>query len=201
MNKRMRQGLASMLVAMASAGTAAAQDVGDGPWGGESGTFLDSRDGHRYGWISVAGQIWMAENLDFETDEGWWYYENDAGQSGSGTGRLYTWETARTACPQGWHLPSEQEWRDLVSQVGGEEQAGNWFKAQDGFNAPLGGLRRYEGSGSFVRLGEEGHFWTSTPHFDDHAKYLVFYRDRSLAQFFGYHRDAGNSVRCVRDGG
>jgi len=52
----------------------------------------------------------MAENLNYipQTGNSWYY----------GT-RLYDWETALTACPSGWHLPSRDEWNSLALAVGG----------------------------------------------------------------------------------
>jgi len=35
-------------------------------------------------------------------------------------GRLYTWEAAQRACPEGWHLPSDEEWYHLAFHFGGE---------------------------------------------------------------------------------
>ena len=201
MRKKTASALAVLLAMMAPASQAGAQESGERPSDGGRGTFVDTRDGQEYRWVSVAGRWWMAENLDFATQSGWWYYENDSIKHRSGLGRLYTWEAAQAACPPAWHLPSQEEWKGLISQAGGVDLAGDWLKSPDAFNAPLAGLRRYEGSGSFVGLGEEGNYWTADPHYEDHAKYLAFYRDRSQVQFFGYHRDAGNSVRCVKSGG
>ncbi|MDD4178128.1 MAG: FISUMP domain-containing protein, partial [Bacteroidales bacterium] len=35
-------------------------------------------------------------------------------------GVLYNWPAALTACPQGWHLPSDNEWTILTDYLGGE---------------------------------------------------------------------------------
>lgn len=166
----------------------------------ERGSFIDSRDGHEYGWISVGDRVWMSENLTVEVEGPWWFYDNDGIRYEGEFGRLYSWEAARTACPAGWHLPTEEEWRELVTEIGGAGAAGDWFLDPSGFAAPLGGVRRYEEGGSFEGLRENGAFWADTPHFDDHAKYAAFFRGQSRIVFYGYHRDAGHSVRCVRDG-
>jgi uncharacterized protein (TIGR02145 family) len=77
-----------------------------------SGTFIDERDGHEYKWIRIGEQIWMAENLAF----GGWVYDNNISNE-SIYGRLYSWELASSICPVGWHLPSNQEWKKLVTYI------------------------------------------------------------------------------------
>ena len=41
-------------------------------------TFTDTRDGQTYQFIEIKGILWMAENLNFETEDSWWYQENEA---------------------------------------------------------------------------------------------------------------------------
>jgi len=94
-------------------------------------------DGKYYPVIHAGDQYWMAENLAWlprvnRPDEGsitspdYYVY----GFSGTDTrlaqssetykeyGVLYNWEAARTACPAGWRLPSDQEWQKLEHSLG-----------------------------------------------------------------------------------
>ncbi|MCX6301102.1 MAG: hypothetical protein NTW82_02870, partial [Bacteroidia bacterium] len=61
--------------------------------------FTDPRDGISYRTVSVAGAIWMAENLKYiipESDA--YYFDNDPNNVPS-YGVLYEWKTAVKACP------------------------------------------------------------------------------------------------------
>jgi len=67
------------------------------------GEFIDGRDGKRYRTVRMNSQIWLAENLNY---------------GDNGYGRVYNWADAKTACPEGWHLPSFREWHELLSSAG-----------------------------------------------------------------------------------
>ncbi len=103
-----------------------------------TGTLTDSRDGQTYRTVKIGDQVWMAENLNFVTDNSWCY--NDESDNCAKYGRLYTWAAAvgrdedecgyehtcglgsgdiRGACPKGWHLPSQAEWEALIVAVDG----------------------------------------------------------------------------------
>lgn len=82
--------------------------------GGES-PMTDSRDGKTYKTVNIGDKIWMAENLNHQTD-GSMCYENRSARCEK-NGRLYLWNEAVTACPEGWHLPSRNEFEDLIRQA------------------------------------------------------------------------------------
>jgi uncharacterized protein (TIGR02145 family) len=104
--------------------------------GGEKfGIFEDPRDGNVYKWVKIGDQIWMAENLRFNTDSGSWCWENKEENCRS-RGRLYDWTTAMKVSPPGWHLPSDEEWKELEVALGlSKEQA-----VQEGFRVDKEGL-------------------------------------------------------------
>ncbi len=94
-----------------------------GPTGETTGTFTDSRDNHIYKWVKNGTQTWMAENFAFKPSSGeFWAYNNDTTNVAI-YGYLYSWETAQTIAPAGWHLPSQTEWETLVSFLGGSDAA------------------------------------------------------------------------------
>ncbi|HNW99666.1 MAG TPA: FISUMP domain-containing protein [Bacteroidales bacterium] len=94
----------------------------------ETGILTDNRDGQTYKTVTIGKQTWMAENLNYVTAHGSWCYNNDSNNCKI-FGRLYNWETAKTGCPSGWHIPTKGEFDSLVSYLGGEEIAGAKLKS------------------------------------------------------------------------
>ncbi len=87
-------------------------DIMETEFPGKSGMFKDERDGQKYHWVRVQNLVWMADNLNYETEEGSWCVSKDCFKGG----KYYTYSTAEQACPDGWHLPSKTEW--LMFQKG-----------------------------------------------------------------------------------
>ena len=83
-------------------------------------TLVDMRDGRDYATVLIREQRWMAGNLRYQPPDasGWFCYDDDPLLCEE-LGALYAWNTARSACPPGWHLPTESEWDRLVDGVGG----------------------------------------------------------------------------------
>ncbi len=138
----------------------------------EKSIFTDSRDGKEYKCVKIGSQIWMAENLNYEA-EGSRCYNNDPA-NGQKYGRLYDWNTAKKACPEGWHLPSKEEWDTLIAVVGGIKSAGKHLKAKFDWNEKNGngedtyGFSALPGSIShlnschFGALGHHGQWWSAS---------------------------------------
>ena len=176
-----------------------------------SGTFTDSRDGQTYKWVKIGNQVWMAENLNYDTGNGCWVFNNIIEHAAT-YGRLYDWETAKTACPAGWHLPTDAEWFDLFDYLGGDSIAGGILKekgithwaypnsaAKDsvGFTALPGGL--LSSYGYFCYLKVLAGFWSSTEcgFSEAYSRYLS-YDDDGVGRD-GYGKSYGFSVRCLKD--
>ena len=80
----------------------------------KTSSFKDSRDGEKYSTVTVDGITWMAENLRYAANGS--YDSKDIGAKGD-YGRFYSSATAHTVCPDGWHLPTSNEWQTLVSYL------------------------------------------------------------------------------------
>ena len=96
------------------------------------GILTDSRDGQTYRTVKIGNQVWMAENLNYETANSYCY--QDSVSNCTKYGRLYTWAAAKAACPSGWHLPTEVEFKELVATVGGSSTAGKMLKSTSGWD-------------------------------------------------------------------
>ena len=191
------------------------------------GEMTDARDSQKYQTVTLGDQTWLAQNLNYETDNNSWCYDDDPANCEI-YGRLYDWEAAQTACPAGWHLGSDQEWSTLAkyldrkadpdnfieSKIAGgmmkttgtiEDGTGLWNSPNTGatnsskFSAMPSGTRSF--SGSFQMMGYHIMFWTSTEYDDNHSWTLMVDNGQS-----GIFRDNiavtkafGLSVRCVMD--
>ncbi|NOQ25368.1 MAG: hypothetical protein GQ564_08395 [Bacteroidales bacterium] len=190
-------------------------------------SFKDSRDGKTYKTVTIGDQIWMAENLNYETDTGSWFYKDEQTNE-EVYGRLYTWEAAIEACPTGWHLPTDDEWKELerflemsesningtsmtrgasvfisthLKEVGTTHwQDSDYIDYMDNsteFTALPGGFRYSHVEYTGMRLF--GYFWTSTEENATSAWVRVLHYDN-----FGIWRKTENknsaiSVRCIKD--
>jgi len=174
-----------------------------------TGTFTDPRDNHPYKWVRIGEQVWMAENLNYKTNDSRCYKRF---YNCSTYGRLYSSADAKKACPSGWHLPSYDEWGQLIEFLGGKDIAGgkmkeigdaNWKRINRGatnssdFSAIPGGFS-YD-NGEFKGLGDKGYFWSSTEESPNRTWNLVLSKDQP--NVIWYYYSAGNkfSVRCIRD--
>jgi hypothetical protein len=88
----------------------------------EYGSFTDERDGKTYRTINIGDQVWFAENLQFIGEDP---YNN---LNCTVYGQLYSWNETKDACPPGWHLPTVDEWNQLVDFLGGKDIAGGKLK-------------------------------------------------------------------------
>ena len=169
--------------------------------------FTDPRDGNEYRTISVQGVTWMAENLRFKPADGADYFDNDPNNVPI-YGMLYDWETANKVCPDGWHLPSGNEYHELVNFNEQKERWGYSASDPESFRIQLAGMQNYEGI--FTELDESGYYWTSTEYNTNYAEYFSYFvisqnkvvdisRKEDITDVHGSEKINKYSVRCVKD--
>lgn len=205
-------------------------------------TFTDSRDGNQYSTVQIGNQCWFSENLAYlpavsPPSEGSYedplYYvygynsystsEAIATQNYQTYGALYNWVASSTACPQGWYLPTDNDWKILEGFVDSQYGIGNpvwdfasWrgfdvgknLKTIDGwyinsgtdlrgFSALPGGYRDLDGN--FTSLSIGGVWWSSSPNSatTSWSRFLHGYYDESYRN--NDNTDYGFSVRCLKN--
>lgn len=200
-------------------------------------------DGHYYSTIKIGDQCWMAENLksvyyaDGTAISGHYAYQNDESLTFS-LGRLYDWDavmngaSSSTAnpsgvqgiCPQGWHVPSDEEWKELEKTMGmdqtevdkfgwrGNHSEGKKLKDTEdsffwytndggtnssGFTALPGGYRTYEGLYWYSFMN--AYFWSCTADVTGQAWARVLDESHDGVHRYNPGIQDGFSVRCLKD--
>ena len=181
-------------------------------YGQETGSMTDPRDGRVYKTVKIDAQIWMAENLAYKTESGCSVYD-DVRDYLKTHGYLYTWETATKACPEGWRLPSMQDWWFLSNFLGGDEVSGGKLKQtgttswespntgatnSSGFTALSSGR---SGDKAMEHIGKTTFFWTNVDDDDATSWCGVLYSSRGDLALIPIEKKNGFSVRCIKNSG
>ena len=164
------------------------------------------------GRVEIGDQVWTTKNLEVPMKGSRCYADEDA--NCEIYGRLYTWATAmavstkydrerlgeiehpyRGICPEGTHIPSEDEWRTLYDYVRSNPSA------KENFINQLGG--EYEYYGSYIKIGEQALFWSSTEYdvtgtsHEFEFAYLWAYRKDLSVGSDNAHKYTAAYVRCI----
>jgi uncharacterized protein (TIGR02145 family) len=186
-------------------------------------------DGNLYHSVIIGNQTWMRENLKVThyrngkfipnmKDSSLWatfeegarcYYDNDSIMYSNLYGAFYNWYAINDSdniAPKGWHIPSQTEWEELISYLGGKDIAGNKMKAvnywlssnenatnESGFSALPGGYRVHDGS--FHCVGKDCIFRVKSLA----NMYYILRSESSEIHLDAGFNENGNFVRCVKD--
>jgi uncharacterized protein (TIGR02145 family) len=195
------------------------------------GTMSDI-DGNDYRTIQIGSQIWMAENLkttqyndgtqipewtrNTELNTASYKWFGNRGDYLADYGAMYNWYVVNTGkvCPVGWHVPSYDEWSQLVTYSGGETSAGGKLKetGTTHWNSPNTGADNSTGftavgagnnedmagltdpGGTPWNLKSLTYLWTQ-----NESKVLRLYSNSSAAGFYQYSQRYHCSIRCLKD--
>lgn len=199
-------------------------------------------DGNVYQTVKIGKQLWTAENLKAThyrngdaipnvTDAAEWSnlttgayceYENKSDDVET-YGRLYNWyavNNSRNIAPEGWHVPSDEEWKQLEMFLGmsqSEADDSGWRGTDEGsklkstsgwsnfgngtddyaFAALPGGYR--SSGGTFGNMGSNAGFWSSAENNSNHAWLRGLYYYYAYIGRYSNYKHYGFSVRLVRD--
>jgi len=165
-----------------------------------------------YQTVVIGNQTWFARNLNYEVS-GSKCYDNEPSNCAI-YGRLYDWQSAKAACPNGWRLPKYGEREALISYVGNSSNAGKKLKARNGWNNGGNGTDDYGFSalpggsgtldGSFHKVGNEGLWWTANENSvslisANEVYHYGMYYDSDRVDNTSISKSLLVSVRCVKD--
>jgi len=200
--------------------------------------------GLEYNTVLIGGQCWLKQNLNIGEmiigtsdmmDNGIIekYCYDDNPENCNLYGAMYQWnevmqysiqEGAKGICPEGWHIPTDNEWKILEGTVDssfpvndpewdnlgwrGVDVGKNlkstlfWNNAGNGldvfgFTALPGG--RKEPDGSFVEIGNISHLWSSSEQSYSHTWYRPLSFNSNQSYRTGSYKTRGVHVRCLRD--
>ena len=196
----------SSMMLLVACGDAVSPQSSDSETSVSTGTMTDSRDRQTYKTVTIGTQTWMAQNLNYETADSYCYDDNAS--YCTKYGRLYTWEAATTACPNGWHLPTKVEFETLFTAVGGQSTAGKVLKSITGWDKNGNGTDAFAfsalpagywgGFGGYHNEGFDASFWSSTEDYSPNA-YIMSLGYGGDADLNGKLKGYGFSVRCLKD--
>jgi uncharacterized protein (TIGR02145 family) len=134
-------------------------------------------------------------------------------------------KTVNAPCPQGWRVPSSEEWRSIVngnsaaqaniSTEGVFTTSGNFWKWHAGIGStpgwtispdggstvtlflPAGGYRNY--TGEFLEIGQSGCYWSKTAVTGTTSATYLRLEKSTLRPNHSYFRASGHAIRCVSE--
>lgn len=192
-----------------------------------AGELPEDFDGNTYTTVQIGIQQWMVENLMVtHTPDGdtivSYCYDDDTSYART-FGRLYTWdvamngsvdESAQGICPDGWHIPSDDEWKKLEMHLGMTQSEADmentWRGKGVGTKLGPGGTSGYEAlyagrrspDGYFTFLTEYEYIWTSTENLKDTnyawRRCLSKYAD-DVGRWNTFPKTWAFSVRCIKN--
>jgi uncharacterized protein (TIGR02145 family) len=172
---------------------------------------------------TLNGRSWVYNSEDDDKID-WYFGESD---------RFYAWAAAvgraekdcgygnacnlgkgviQGICPDGWHLPTYDEWGTLFTNVGGQDNAGKTLRAKTGWDEERKGTDAYgfsvmpspfwDGQGWFGGLGgDDAIFWSASENGSEEANAVDFHPPRyeGGVRLCSYEKSNGFSVRCLKD--
>lgn len=219
-------------------------------------TSVTDRDGNTYNTVQIGNQCWMKENLrttkysdgtsisqgsSTSTTVAYWYYPNNSSSNKTTYGLLYNWPAVmrnstsssanpsgvQSVCPTGWHVPSDDEWKQMEMAMGmSQSDADNtmwrgdiaamlsgdagWYSSSNSNAAGnlsttdrnLSGFSALPAggyNGSYGDFGEYADFWTATERSSSGAWRRGLGYNVSGVYRYENLKSYGFSVRCVKD--
>lgn len=171
--------------------------------------FVDNRDGKTYRMVKIGDQTWMAQNLNYAGGNNSWCYEDDS-KNCDKYGRLYDWNTAKSVCPEGWHLPTIGAIDSLINHAGEyhpDNDVEKGLKSAEGWNSPEENGDDYwhfsviPGGGwdskfEYQGEGSAAYFWSNT---EEKSQVWIWSIGYAAELKWKDNKDSRLSVRCQKN--
>jgi uncharacterized protein (TIGR02145 family) len=181
-------------------------------------------EGNFYTTVKIGEQTWMQQNLrvEFTPDSSGivsFLYDNNPDYEET-YGRLYSWDVAMNGstaensqgiCPDGWHIPSDEEWKELEIHLGMTRQEADMTNTWRGYGAGTklaqGGESGYDALfagrrtnyGTYSLLGSYEYMWASTEYGQYAWRRCLEKGVSTVGRWNTFPKTYGFSVRCVKD--
>jgi uncharacterized protein (TIGR02145 family) len=140
-----------------TSGTINKQSLPDNVQIGKYIVFEDKRDGMKYFTVKIGHKLWFADNLNYDAGDEAETLIADPG--GVKFGRFYPANLVQSACPQGWRIPSQADWDDLLNTLGTNSRKALLEGGTSGFKAFLAGFINLDGQSK--QKDTRAYFWAS----------------------------------------
>ncbi len=161
-------------------------------------TFVDRRDKKSYKVKNINGLNWFVQNLNFAVEEGSMCYDRDE-ENCKAYGRLYKQSVAKEACPAGYRLATDEDWKNLEEYAGGAKEAALKLRSNGSddyaFTAMFGGYANK--TGVSTTIGEGAYFWTDQVSEDGRGVARNMFSSDKEVSTITVDADFYLAVRCV----
>lgn len=185
--------------------------------------------------VKLGNQEWMAKNMAVTVDRDGnelvlgkdYFYPNDDESLVKEYGLLYTWDAAMRIAPAGWHMPTDEEWKELEEYVGSQEKyrldddpeniakalasTTGWEEDEDVEEFAVGNDQSKNNAtgfnavpaggyiGSYFGFGYGAGFWSATQYDSSNAFIRSLGYNYAYVDSYDFDKYDGYSVRCLRD--
>lgn len=169
--------------------------------------FKDSRDKQKYRLVKVGELEWFGDNLNYKTEDSY-CYDDDENQC-MVYGRLYKWNAAKKACPEGFRLPTHEDFEKLWTEAGADFNAAYLLKTTYGWKGETNGNDTLKFSAmpagnrfddeTYGNMNKFAFFWSDASEEGSNDAQVWFMTNKTMG--FSYSSKPkifGFSVRCVR---
>lgn len=183
----------------------------------DQGTVTDN-EGNTYEWVRIGDLLWTTSNADNgPLMDDYRYYDNTEWTNAFSKkqkkwlqsdyhpvyGNLMTWDDAVESAPEGWRVPTDEDWQNLERTLGMKDTGGRGWRGEEGVGRKMQesqtGCRLGLQLGGFMTVVPSGYAWVDIK-LDFDGEYGAYWTS-SLVESAPDHKTAMyRKVHCVNGG-